>query len=318
VSDDGHALILFDIPEDEISQFEFDEVGSPARQFAIPAEVLNRYPIVAVRQPPEQRQLTAPASSDASEPPPAAAPRRRRGAARRRRRRLALAALLALLAGGGIAAYAATRDDDGGNAQRASSSTNTGTTESAPTTAPAPAPPATKPTGSVAVGTPGHGRLIRGVAFPAAGPNHFTWDASTNSSPNPRSRRYSTDYVRRAVLRALGRYRKRNPGAPKVGIGDLSLRRGGAFETLSGGRDQGHQNGLDVTVLYPRSDGGETEPTAVEQVNRQLAQALLDELARAGAIRVTLDPRLGLTVPKGMSETTSSQPRMHVGFRKRK
>jgi len=296
----GQSSILFDIAEEEIRSYEFDRLGSTAREFAVPAEVLNRHPIMAVRQ---DRQ---PALGPGGRPP---APSREGGPGRGRW--IAIGGLVLLVAAGAYA-LTTTGGGDQGN-QPASKTTPTRQSKSGGTPAPAPpARPSGTRTGSVAVGTPEHGRLVRGVSFPAEGPNHFTWDAVNGSSPNPKSRRYATDYVVRSVLRALRRYRKKNPGAPKVGIGDLSRRRGGPL--LS---NQGHENGLDVAVLYPRSDGSQAEPANVQQVNVALAQALLAELHRAGATRVSLDPRIGLTVPDGMKQTATQEPRMQVGFRRR-
>jgi len=296
---DGQAWLLFDIPEEEVGQFEFDELGSTAREFAISPVVLNRYPILAVQK---AQQLGAGPNGG----PPALA------GVSVRRRGIALGGVVVFLALGGYAAYSATRGDE--EVSRPTEPRNAGRERPA---APSSSSRSTgNPTGSVAVGTPDHGHLIRGVPFPATGANHFTWDAANGRSPNPRFHRYGTDYVIRSVLKAVRRYRRRNSGAPRVGIGDLSLRHGGDLGSQSGSRNLAHQNGLDVAVLYPRSDGGESEAAIVEQVNRPLAQALLDELVTAGATRVSLDPRLGLTVPKGVAQVVSQQPRMHVGFRR--
>jgi hypothetical protein len=299
----GQSSILFNIAEEEIRPYEFDRLGSNAREFAVPAEVLNRHPIMAVRQ---DRQ---PALGPGPSPP---APSRERTP--QRRRWIAIGGLVVLVAAAGAyALVSATGGGDEGN-RRASKPTPARHAKSGGTAAPAPpTSPSGRRTGSVAVGTPEHGRLVRGVPFPAAGPNHFTWDAVNDSSPNPQSRRYATDYVVRSLLRALRRYRKKNPGAPKVGIGDLSGRGGGSLPP-----NQGHQNGLDVAVLYPRSDGSETEPANVQQVNVTLAEALLAQLHRAGATRVSLDPRIGLTVPDGMRQTATQEPRMQVGFPRRR
>jgi hypothetical protein len=295
----GQASLLFDIPEKEISRFEFDELGSTAREFAVPPEVLNRYPIVASHG--------GRRAWDAGPRPPA------RVETARRRRSIALAAAVVVLLAAAFGIYSATRDDD--ESEPTPRATEPGSVQrERPEPPPAPSRPARERTQSVAVGTRENGRLVRGVPFPPAGKNHYTWDVVNGSSPNPRDRRYGTDYVVRSVLRAVRRYRRRHPDAPKVGIADLSRPRGGEF----GGQNQTHENGLVVAVLYPRSDGGEGEAAVVEGVNRQLAQALLDEFARAGATTVSLDPRIGLTPRRGIRQSGSSiEPRMHVGFPKR-
>lgn len=39
----GEDLFLLDIPEDEMSPFEWIEDGKPYREFLVPAEIVNRY-----------------------------------------------------------------------------------------------------------------------------------------------------------------------------------------------------------------------------------------------------------------------------------
>ncbi|HEY1360112.1 MAG TPA: hypothetical protein VGF21_17570 [Thermoleophilaceae bacterium] len=294
----GQAYILLDIPEDAIRSFEFDELGTPAREFAVPAEVVNSYPILASRPAVRPSSPTVP-------PPAAVTPKRRIPM-------IALAAVgVVLVAGVAFGIYSLTRDDD--NDSNSSPAPAAARTTSSPKQQSQPAPkPRRERTGSVAVGSPQHGRLEHGVPFPAAGANHFTWDVAHNDSPNPRSRRYGTDYVVQDVLKAVRRYRKSHPHAPKVGIGDISRRRGG---DLPG--NPGHENGLVVTVLYPRHDGAEQGVSFVDEVDPGLTQALLDQLAKVGATAVSLDPRLGLKVPRGVAQTASGAPRMDVRFRKR-
>ena len=59
-----------------------------------------------------------------------------------------------------------------------------------------------------------------------------------------------------------------------------------------------HQNGLDVDILYPRKDGTETRPIKPSQVDRELAQDLVDRFVAAGAVKVFVGPRLNLKGPK--------------------
>ena len=84
--------------------------------------------------------------------------------------------------------------------------------------------------------------------------------------------------------------------APRVGIGDLSRPRGGPF----GPKHASHQNGLDVDVYYPRLDRRERPPRRVEQINRRLAQDLVDRFLRAGAEIVYVGPMTGFTGPTGV------------------
>ena len=114
------------------------------------------------------------------------------------------------------------------------------------------------------------------------------------ASPNPRSRRYGTDGVVARLRRVVAAYGRAHPDAPRVGIADLSLPRGGFFGTNYGGSGHvGHQNGTEVDVLYPRKDGKERAADSLGDVDRRLAQDLLDRFLAAGAQHAVVDPRLG-------------------------
>jgi murein endopeptidase len=84
-----------------------------------------------------------------------------------------------------------------------------------------------------------------------------------------------------------------HPDAPRVGIGDLSRPRGGDF----GPKHVSHQNGLDVDVYYPRKDREERPPKTASQVDRRLAQDLVDRFVAAGATDVFVGPNVRLTGP---------------------
>jgi Penicillin-insensitive murein endopeptidase len=150
---------------------------------------------------------------------------------------------------------------------------------------------------SQASGTPNGGRLHAGVRLPEWGLDHFTWDPVGDRRPNPPDRRWGTDRLVRTVLDVLRAHRSANPGAPPVGIGDLSPPGGGPF--ASGGH-LSHQNGLDVDVYYPRRDRRLRAPTSLEQVDRALAQDLVTRFVSAGAQYVFVDTRLGLEGPSGV------------------
>ena len=87
-----------------------------------------------------------------------------------------------------------------------------------------------------------------------------------------------------------------------MGIGDLSLPRGGYFgPEVSGGIGHAtHQNGLDVDVYYPRLDRRERPPRSVDQLDVGLAQELVDLLVAAGATTVYVGPNLPLAGPPGV------------------
>jgi murein endopeptidase len=146
---------------------------------------------------------------------------------------------------------------------------------------------------SISFGAPGAGRLGRGVRLPAEGRYFFTWDPVLHVSPNGAWRRWGTDDLVRTVLRVLRDYAQAHPGAPRVGIGDLSRPRGGPF----GPKHATHQNGLDADVYYPRLDGRERPPKRAEQMNRRLSQALLDLFVAAGADVIYVGPNTRLTGP---------------------
>ncbi len=101
---------------------------------------------------------------------------------------------------------------------------------------------------SVAVGVPESGSLVRGVRLPAEGEAYFTWDPVLKRQPNRDWRRWGTGELVRTTLRVLREFRRAHPDAPRIGVGDLSLPRGGYFGPEVGG-GIGHatnKNGLDV------------------------------------------------------------------------
>ena len=153
---------------------------------------------------------------------------------------------------------------------------------------------------SRAVGAPAGGRLVAGVRLPASGPDHATWDPVLRRSPNRSWRRWGTDDLVLLVLHVARTYRERHPEALPRLVGDLSRRRGGEFGVRYGGSlgHSSHQNGLDVDVYYPRRDRRPAAPRTVGQVDRKLAQELVDLFVAAGAQRVLVGPNLPLTGPR--------------------
>lgn len=152
---------------------------------------------------------------------------------------------------------------------------------------------------SVAVGLPEAGSLVDGVRLPREGAHFFTWDPIRKQQPNRTWRRWGTDALVRTVLRVVHGYARDHPGAPRVGIGDLSLPEGGDFGPNVGGGigHATHQNGLDVDVYYPLRSGEERSPLTVSEVDMQLAQDLVNRFARAGAVRIFVGPGTPLTGP---------------------
>ena len=148
---------------------------------------------------------------------------------------------------------------------------------------------------SVPVGRPYAGRLVRGVELPSEGEDFFTWDPIRRVAPNRDWRRYGTDRLLRVLLGVLREFHAVHPGAPRVGIGDLSRPRGGDFGRRFGlPGHASHQNGLDADVYYPRLDRREQEPTSVAEIDRALAQDLVNRFVRVGARFVFVGRSVGL------------------------
>ena len=170
---------------------------------------------------------------------------------------------------------------------------------------------------SRAVGRPNHGRLMGGVELPAAGTLFVTVDPVTGSSPNRAWRRYGTDRLLQVLLTVAEEHAAAHPGGARLVIGDLSRPHGGLFGPEFGGDGhRSHQNGLDADVYYPRRDGLERIPRRVGQVDRRLAQELVDRFVRAGAQYVFVGPRTGLHgPPKVVMTLANHDDHLHVRIR---
>ena len=139
------------------------------------------------------------------------------------------------------------------------------------------------------------------MQLPVEGRHFFTWDPVLRRSPARGWRRFGSDRLVRTVVRVIDRYAAAHVGAPRVGIGDLSRRRGGDFGARYGlPGHASHQNGLDVDVYFPRLDRRERPPEDPEQIDRPLAQDLVDRFVRAGAQLVFVGPGTGLVGPPGV------------------
>jgi murein endopeptidase len=170
--------------------------------------------------------------------------------------------------------------------------------------------------GSVSVGAPFRGRLIRGVELPEQGTDFFTWDFPLGQAPNRPWRRWGADRTVHRLLAVLAAYRDAQPEAPRVGIADLSRPHGGPFGRRFGGLGHAsHQNGLDADVLYPRTDFQELPPSKPSQIDRQLAQQLVNLFVAAGAQYVFVGPHTGLSGPRRtVQRLVYHDDHMHVRF----
>jgi murein endopeptidase len=172
---------------------------------------------------------------------------------------------------------------------------------------------------SRALGLPFAGRLVRGVRLPPEGRDFFTWDPVRKRSPNRWWRRYGHDRLIRTLVRVLRAFRADNPGAPRIGVGDISRPRGGDFGPRFGSIGHGsHQNGLDVDVYYPRLDGRERRAATVSKIDLDLAAELLDDFVHTGARYVFVGPATGLAGQHRIVEVLAHHDdHMHVRLRPR-
>ena len=162
-------------------------------------------------------------------------------------------------------------------------------------------PPRTPTRPSRAVGKPWNGRLRDGVQFPETGAGFYTFDSALRTSPSRWWRRWGTDQNVQRTLEVLRAFRAAHPDGPRVGVGDLSLPRGGPFGREYGGLGhKSHQNGVDVDIYYPRRDGVEAPARKPSQVDRVLSQELVDRFVAAGAEMAFVGPRVGLRGPRGV------------------
>jgi murein endopeptidase len=147
---------------------------------------------------------------------------------------------------------------------------------------------------SRALGLPHDGRLACGVQLPGETDALVTWDFVLGQSPNRGWRRWGTSKLVRSIEQISVDYGVRFPIGPRLVVGDLSLRQGGPFGVEYGGVGHAsHQNGLDVDIYYPRSDGLEVPPERPSLIDRRRAQWLVNRVSR-GAHFVFIGPRTRL------------------------
>jgi len=137
--------------------------------------------------------------------------------------------------------------------------------------------PSCKRNQSHSSGTPSNGHQTGAVLFPAVTADTFAWNFRDQRIGGSHATRWGQCNVVRKVLRAIAAYRRDNPGAPQVAVGDFSRRRGGEID----GHDT-HENGKQVDIYYPRNDGQRMEPHTVAQVNQRLARSLVKHLLATG------------------------------------
>jgi murein endopeptidase len=176
-----------------------------------------------------------------------------------------------------------------------------------------PLPPGDESSGSV--GRFNRGSLAGGVALPLDGEHHYALFPPSCYDPNAPAGERDNFYGNRrtvdAVLEVARQLRALAPDAPRLAVGELSNRAGGSIP-----HHLSHQNGLDVDVYYPRRDETLRAPTRVDQVDRRLAQGLLDAFLAVGVGKVFVGYRTGLSGPGGVVEPyPNHEDHMHVRFR---
>ena len=169
---------------------------------------------------------------------------------------------------------------------------------------------------SRSLGLPWAGTLAGGVPLEPEGEHFFTWDGVRDRAPNRPARRYGNRRLVETLLRVLDEYAAAHPDAARVGIGDLSRPHGGDFGRRFGAPGHAsHQNGLDADVYYPRRDRRERPPRRPGQIDRRLAQDLVDRLVAAGAAKAFVGPRTGLTGPPAVVEVLPAYHDDHLHVR---
>ena len=163
---------------------------------------------------------------------------------------------------------------------------------------------------ATSVGLPYAGRLVDGTQLPVEGDDWVTWNPVTDSVPNRPDRLYGNERTIRTILSVIAAYRGAHPEAPPVVVGDISFRDGGRMN-----QHVSHQNGLDVDVYYPRRDRQLTAVHAASQIDRDLAQDLLDRFVAAGARMVFVGYSTRLRGPGGVVVPyPNHENHMHVRF----
>jgi hypothetical protein len=159
-------------------------------------------------------------------------------------------------------------------------------------------------------GLPYAGSLSDGTQLPIESEHWVTWNPVTDSVPNDPHRLYGNERTIRRIVNVIEAYRAANPDAPRVLVGDISFRGGGPMEL-----HHSHQNGLDVDVYYPRLDRSLRAPRTTDQVDRELAQRLLDGFLAAGARVVFVGYATGLRGPGGVVVPyPNHEDHLHVRF----
>jgi murein endopeptidase len=170
------------------------------------------------------------------------------------------------------------------------------------------------PPASRALGKPNAGRLVGGVQMPASGDAWFTFDSALRRSPSRGWRRWGTRLTIDRTIAVMRAFHAAHPNAARLGVADVSRPHGGSFGARYGGLGHAsHQNGRDVDIYYPRRDRRERPPRTVRQIDRRLAQELVDRFVKAGAVYVFVGPHTKLHGKRGVVMTLAEHDdHLHV------
>ncbi|MEZ0285905.1 MAG: penicillin-insensitive murein endopeptidase [Thermoleophilia bacterium] len=150
---------------------------------------------------------------------------------------------------------------------------------------------------SLALGTPNSGRLQNGVRMPVEWPGLYTYDPQTQRPPGSPHRRWGTAALVRDVLELGEWWARTHPNQPRLGVGDLTPEDGGYAVGHAS-----HENGLDVDIRLPRTDGVEG-PADPGTYDRELTQQVVDYMVGLGAQYVFVGPSLDVHGPPGIVVT---------------
>ena len=162
---------------------------------------------------------------------------------------------------------------------------------------------------SRSIGSPGNGRLAGGVLFPARGPDHFAWNFREQRIGGSDRTRWGDCRVVRAVLLGLAAYRRHDPDAPPVAVGDMGLRDGGEIDHHST-----HENGRQIDLYYPRRDRARREPHTIAQVDMRLSRELVRAILAAGAQRVLVGPHIRVAASPRVIHFPHHDDHVHAMF----
>lgn len=148
---------------------------------------------------------------------------------------------------------------------------------------------------STANGQPNAGTLTGGVFLPEEGIGYYHFYGTDGRFTD----NWGTLNLVRIIEEVGLEWNQRHPDGPRIGVGDMSLRTGGAFPPHSS-----HQNGMDVDVRYVRNNRLESQyafstddDPDPQGYSQAMTQELLEIFCESGEIdRIYVDPHANLTV----------------------